>query len=78
MIELIKKHWEQAFFDIVGLALLIFSFKRLWNGDDAAAPATFAMAFLALSTPIFHALNVSRGWALKPNFGKTNKKRLRN
>lgn len=47
MLSYFKDHWEQAFFGLVGLAFLIFSFNRLWNEDVAGASATFAMAFFS-------------------------------
>lgn len=55
MLKLAKKHWEQAFFGIVGLAFLTFSFIGLLNGDVAGASATFSMAFFS-----FIYANISR------------------
>lgn len=55
MLKLIKKHWEQAFFGMVGFAFLTFSFIGLLNGDVAGASATFAMAFFS-----FIYANISR------------------
>ena len=55
MLKLAKKHWEQAFFGIVGVAFLAFSFIGLLGGDVAGASATFAMAFFS-----FIYANISR------------------
>ena len=55
MLRLVKNHWEQAFFGIVGLVFLTFSFNRLLNGDEAGGSATFAMAFFS-----FIYANISR------------------
>ena len=55
MLKLVKKHWEQAFFGIVGLIFLTFSFNGLLTENVAEASATFAMAFLS-----FIYANVSR------------------
>jgi hypothetical protein len=55
MRDFLKNNWEQLFFGLVGLILLLFSFTRLWLEDLPGASATFAMAFFS-----FIYSNVSR------------------
>ncbi|WP_226549150.1 hypothetical protein [Celeribacter naphthalenivorans] len=47
MWKFIKTNWQQAFFALVGLAFLTFSFRQLVMGDIAGSSATFAMSFFS-------------------------------